>query len=93
VETQALTALNLGLDQITKFIFLLDGPLVKVTYRGLTQSVFKLDRINSNLFYCPAESPVDSSPGFFTPFNSGSSSPEVVEFYPNLCLICVIAWV
>jgi hypothetical protein len=41
VETQAQTVLTLGLDQITKFVYF----LVRVTYSGLTQNVFRLDRV------------------------------------------------
>ena len=37
METQAQTVLTLGLDQINKFVYRLDGPLVRVTYSGLTQ--------------------------------------------------------
>jgi hypothetical protein len=43
VETQDQTVLTLGLDKITKFVYGLDGPLVRETYCGLTSSVFRLD--------------------------------------------------
>jgi hypothetical protein len=45
METQAQIVLTLGLDQITKFtkyIYRLDGPLVRVSFSGLTQGVFRL---------------------------------------------------
>jgi hypothetical protein len=67
--------LTLGLDQITKFVYHLDGPLVRVTYSSLTQSVFILDRVKSSSCDCPAKIPVaaDSNASCFTCFNSGSS--------------------
>jgi hypothetical protein len=58
VETQAQTVLTLGLDQITKSMYRLNGPLGEVTYSGLTQSVFKLDRVKSSSCDCPAKIPV-----------------------------------
>jgi hypothetical protein len=36
VETQAQAVLTLGLDQITKLLYRLDGPLGGVMYSGLT---------------------------------------------------------
>jgi hypothetical protein len=53
--------LNLGLDQITKFVYRLYGPLFRVTYSGLTQSVFILDRVKSSSCDCPEKIPVDSN--------------------------------
>jgi hypothetical protein len=76
--------LTLGLNQITKYIYRLDGPLGEVTYSGLTQSVFILDRVKSSSCDCPAKIPVDSNARCFTWFSSGSSSPEVAEFCPTL---------
>jgi hypothetical protein len=89
VETQAQTVLTLGLDQITKFIYCLDGPLVRVTYSGLTQIVFILDRVKSSSCDCPEKISVDvcSNASCFTCFSSGSSSPEVAEFCPTLRLV------
>jgi hypothetical protein len=95
VETQARTVLTLGLDQITKFIYCLDGyPLVMVTYSGLTQSVFILDRVKSSSCDCPSKIhvAVDYNASCFTCFSSGSSSPEVAEFCLTLRLVYVIVW-
>jgi hypothetical protein len=94
VETQAQAVLTLGLDQITKFIYRLDVPLGEVTHSGLTQSVFRLDRVKSSSCYCPANIPVYvySNLSCFTCFSSGSSSPEVVEFCLTLRLVYFIAW-
>jgi hypothetical protein len=36
-EVKRQTVITLGMDQITKFIFHLDGPLVTVTYSNPTQ--------------------------------------------------------
>jgi hypothetical protein len=63
------------------------GPLVRVTYSGLTQSVFRLDRMKSSSCDCPAKIPVDSNASCFTYFSSGSRTPEVVEFCPTLRLV------
>jgi hypothetical protein len=70
LETQAQTVLTLGLDQIT----------------GLTQNVFRLDRVKSSSCDCPAKIPVDiySNASCFTCFSSGSSSPDAAEFCPTL---------
>jgi hypothetical protein len=70
------------------------GPLMRVTYSGLTQSVLILDRMYSDFCDCPAKIPVavDSNANCFTSFNSGSSSPEVAEFCPTLRLVYFIAW-
>jgi hypothetical protein len=70
------------------------GPLVRVTYSGLIQSVFILDRVNSSSCDCPAKIPVDmnSNASCFMCFISGSSSPEVADFCPTLHLVYVIAW-
>jgi hypothetical protein len=67
------------------------GPLVRVTYSGLTQSVFILDRVKSSSCDCPAKIPVDSNATCLTCFSSGSSSPEVAEFCPTLRLVYFIA--
>jgi hypothetical protein len=67
------------------------GPLVRVTYRGLTQSVFILDRVKSSSWDCPAKIPVDSNVRCFMCFSSGSSLPEVAEFCPTLRLVYFIA--
>jgi hypothetical protein len=56
---------------------------MKVTYSGLTQSVFRLDRVKS--------SSVDSNASCFTCFSSGVSSPEIAEFCLTLRLVYVIA--
>jgi hypothetical protein len=62
------------------------GPLVRVTYSGLTQSVFRLDRVKSSSCDCPEKIPmaVDSNACCFTCSSSGSSSSEVAEFV-RLC--------
>jgi hypothetical protein len=64
---------------------------VGVTYSGLNQSVFGLDRVNSSSCECPGKIPVDSNASFFTSFSSDSSSPEVAEFCPTLRLVYFIA--
>jgi hypothetical protein len=66
---------------------------VRVTYSGLTQSVLRLDRLNSSSCDCPENIPVDSNARCITSFSSGSSSPEVAEFCPTLHLDYVIAQV
>jgi hypothetical protein len=93
MKTQAHTVLNLGLDQITKLYPAWMDPLVRVTYRSLTQSVFRPDRVKSSSCDCPEKIPLDvcSNTSCFTCFRSGSSSPEIVEFYPTLRLVYVIA--
>jgi hypothetical protein len=55
------------------------GPLVRVMYSGLTQSVFILDRVKSSSCDYPAKIPVDvySNASCFTCFSSGSSSSKV----------------
>jgi hypothetical protein len=70
------------------------GPLVRVTYSVLTQSVFILDRVKSSSCDCPEKIPVDmySNARCFTCFSSGSISPEVAEFCPTLRLVYFIAW-
>jgi hypothetical protein len=69
------------------------GPLVRVTYSGLTQSMFRLDRVKSTSCDYPEKIPVpvDSNASCFTCFSSGSSSPEVAEFCPTLRLVYFIA--
>jgi hypothetical protein len=50
VETQAhrqCRLLNLGLDQIKNAYTAWMGPLVRVVYSGLNQSVLRLDRVKS----------------------------------------------
>jgi hypothetical protein len=71
------------------------GYLVRVTYSGLNQRLFRLDRLNSSSFYFPENIFVDvySNVSCFTTFSSGSSSPEVVEFCQTLRLVYVIAQV
>jgi hypothetical protein len=65
------------------------GPLVRVTYSGLTQSVFILDRMKSISCDCPEKVPVDmdSNASCFICFSSGSSSLKVAEFCPTLRLV------
>jgi hypothetical protein len=84
--------LTLSLDQITNFFTAWIGPLVRVTYSGLIQSVFILDRVRSGSCDCPERIPVDSNVSCFKCFSSGSSSSEVAEFCPTLRLVYVIAW-
>jgi hypothetical protein len=69
------------------------GPLVRVTYSGISQGVFILDRVKSSSCDCPAKIHVDvnSNTRCFTCFSSGSSSPKVVEFCPTLRLVYFIA--
>jgi hypothetical protein len=87
-ETQAQRVLTLGLDQITKFVYRLNGPLGEgnIYQSGLTQSVFRLDRVKSSSCDCTPNTLVDvqSNASCFTCFSSGSSSSEVAEFYPTL---------
>jgi hypothetical protein len=52
METQPQTVLNLDLDQITNFIYHLDGTLVMVTYCDLTKSVFRVDTVKSSSCVC-----------------------------------------
>jgi hypothetical protein len=66
------------------------GPLVSIAYSGLTQSVFRWDRVKSSSCDFSAKTPVDSDAGHFF-LSSGSSSPEVAEFCPTLCLVFFIA--
>ncbi len=66
------------------------GPFVRVTYSGLTQSVFRLDRVKSSSCDLPAKIPVDPNASCFTCFSSGVSSPEIAEFCPTLRLVYVI---
>jgi hypothetical protein len=67
------------------------GPLVRVMYSNLTQSVFRLERVKSSSSDCTAKIPVDSNASCFIFCSSGSSSPEVVEFCPTLRLVYAIA--
>jgi hypothetical protein len=69
------------------------GPLVRVTYSGLTQNVFRLDRVKFSSCDCPEKIhvSVDSNAICFTCFSSGGSSPEVAEFCPTLRLVYIIA--
>jgi hypothetical protein len=55
-------------------------------------SGFILDRVMSSFCDCTKKIPVDSNARCFTCFSSGSSSTKVVDFFLNLCLVCVIAW-
>jgi hypothetical protein len=69
------------------------GPL-RVMYSGLTQNVFRLDRVKSSYCDCPEKKPMEvcSNASCFTCFSSGSSSSEVAEFCLNLHLVYFIAW-
>jgi hypothetical protein len=67
------------------------GHLVRAMYSGQNQSVF---RLNSVKFCCcdfPAKISMDSNASCLISFGSGSSSSEVVDFYPTLRLVYVIA--
>jgi hypothetical protein len=64
---------------------------VRVMYSGLTQRVFRLDRVKSNSCDCPEKIAVDSNANCFMSFSSGSNSPEVAEFCPTLHLVYFIA--
>jgi hypothetical protein len=66
------------------------GPLVRVMYSGLTQSVFRLDRVKSSSCDCSARIFVDSNSSCFTSFNSGSIAPKVAEFRPIFTIRSVI---
>jgi hypothetical protein len=68
------------------------GPLVRVTYSGLTQIVFILDRVKSSSCDCPEKIPVNFNDSCFILYSSGSSSSEVAEFCPTLRLVYFIAW-
>jgi hypothetical protein len=86
--------LTLSLNQITKYMYRLDGHLGEGDiYIGLIQSVFRLDRVKSSSCGCPENIPVavDSNASCFTCFSSGSSSPEVAEFCPTLRLVYFIS--
>jgi hypothetical protein len=67
--------------------------MVRITYSGLTQSEFRLDRVKSSCCDCPEKIPVAmySNASCFTCFNSGISSTKVVDICPTLCLIYFIA--
>jgi hypothetical protein len=93
VETQAQTVLTLGLTRLPNLYTAWMGPLVRVTYSGLIQSVLILDRVKSSSCDCPEKIPVYvcSNASCFTCFSSGSISPEVAEFCPTLRLVYVIA--
>jgi hypothetical protein len=58
---------------------------VRVTYSGLTQSVFRLDRVKSSSCDGPEKIPMDvySNASCFMCFSSGSSSPEVAMLGPK----------
>jgi hypothetical protein len=68
------------------------GPLVRVTYSGLTQSVLRLGRVKPSSCDCPGKIhvDVDSNVRCFTSFSSGSSSPEVAEFV-RLCAWSILS--
>jgi hypothetical protein len=55
------------------------GPLVRVMYSGLTQSVFSLDRVKYSSFECLEKFPKDSNTSCDTSFS------------PTLHLVYVIA--
>jgi hypothetical protein len=69
------------------------GSLVRVTYSGLSQSVFRLDRVKSSS--CDSQSKITvyvyCNTSYFMSFNYGSSSPEVAEFCPTLRLVYFIS--
>jgi hypothetical protein len=68
------------------------GPLVRVAYSGLTQSVFILDRVKSSSCDCPAKIPVtvDSNASCFTCFSSGSTHPKLRSFV-QLCAWSILS--
>jgi hypothetical protein len=61
------------------------GPDYQICYCGLSQNVFRLNRVKSSSCDCPENIPVDmcSNASCSTCFSSGSSSPEVAEFCPS----------
>jgi hypothetical protein len=63
------------------------GPLVRVTYSSLTQSVFRLDRMKSSFCDFPSKACIQSNASLFS---SGGSSPEVEGFCLTLRLVYVI---
>jgi hypothetical protein len=64
-----------------KIIYRLDGLLDEGT----------MDRVKSRSCDCPANIPMDTNARYFKSFSSDSSSPEVAEFCPTLCLVYCIA--
>jgi hypothetical protein len=64
-----------------------------ITYNGQTQSVCRLDRVNSSSCDYPETIPVDSNASGFKSFSSDSNSPEAAEFCLTMCLVYFIAWV
>jgi hypothetical protein len=50
---------------------------------GLTQRVFRLDRVKSSTSDFPAKIPVDSNSRCSMSFSSGINSPEVLDFCPT----------
>jgi hypothetical protein len=81
-------SVNSGSEPDYQNVILL-GPLMRVTYNGLTQSVFILDRVKSISYDCPEKISVDvySNAICFKCFSSGTSSPEVADFCPTLSLV------
>jgi hypothetical protein len=67
-------------------------PLVRVIYSGLTQSVFRLDRVKFISCDCPEMIPVNlySNASWFTSFSSGIISSEVAEVCPTLHLMLLL---
>jgi hypothetical protein len=64
---------------------------MRLTYSGIPQGVFRLDRVNSSSCDCSSKIPVDSNASCFMSFGSDSSSHEVAEFCLTLLLDYVIA--
>jgi hypothetical protein len=74
-ETQAQTVINLWIwTRLPNLYTAWLGTLMRVTYSGLTQSVFRLDRVKSSSFDCQEKIPVDFNASCFTSFSSVSSS-------------------
>jgi hypothetical protein len=92
-QNSSTDSVNSGLDRLPNLYTAWMCPLVRVTYRVLTQSLFRLDRLNSSSCDCPAKIhvSVDSNSSCCTCFGSGSSSPKVAEFCPTLRLVYFIA--
>jgi hypothetical protein len=69
------------------------SPLARLPYCGLTQILFRMDRVkfSSCDYQVKILVAVDSNASCFRSFSSGSSSPKVAEFSLILCLVNVIA--
>jgi hypothetical protein len=69
------------------------GPLVRVTYRGLSQSVFRLDRVKSSSCDCPEmiSVDVDSNAAALRVLVLVAAHPKLRSFCPTLRLVYFIS--